>query len=236
MGSLLYSSPGLGLFANQDFSPQEIIGEYRGVSDVEQTQSPYAFMGHIEAEKYRNECAQINDGFPNIAFLLIPKVGELTGRANLVTIDSIKMSEQFCLNYGFIPVKIGPYCELRGREMREFIKEYTIDSLLKCFLIWASTREMEFEDYIKAQQFRYILETPVALFSMILDENLSEKQARKLFGISLTTIKGLTIAPQVNKWINDNSHFLKDVEDEEFLNLVWNKLVDKMEALLRGVT
>ena len=180
-GARLPASPGLGLFASRNYSTQSIIGEYKGVISVHQPQSPYALSEGLESEEFRNEIPQVNDGFPNVAVIQIPNVQGLNFRRMMITLHIIKEGEQFCWNYGFHTVKLGPYVELRGKEMREFIKGNDTKKLAQClFLNGTNSRHISFEDYVRAEQFRYVLQTPAALFLMALDGTIDEKKVREL--------------------------------------------------------
>ena len=190
-GEILASSPGLGLYANRKYHCGELMGEYKGLFTMGNTVSAYALAYKngkgVEALKYRNEIPQINDGFINVVLMPGRCIAGLTARGLFVTADVVNVGEQFCWNYGYSPhLKIGfPYAELRPKEAREFIKHHKTSDLVEC-LEKSGKRTCSFEEFVKAEKFRYILQTPSVIFLMIFDGTIHLKEGEALLKISVT--------------------------------------------------
>ncbi len=187
---VLVSSPGMGLYANRKYQCGELMGEYKGLFTTGNTVSAYALAYKngkgVDALKYRNEIPQINDGFINVVLMPGRCLAGLSARDLFVTADVVNMGEQFCWNYGYSPrLKIGsPYAELRPKEAREFIKHHKISDLVKC-LEKSGKRTCSFEEFTKAEKFRYILQTPSVIFLMIFDGTILLKEGEELLKISV---------------------------------------------------
>lgn len=183
-GKKLTKSPGLGLFAKREFAGEEIIGEYQGLFRPENDLfNPYMLDrmegGKVDSEKFRNEIPHINDGFINVIMVPIYRARGLPSRYLFVAAEPIAAGSQFCWNYGFQRFKVvTPYLELRPCEVRKFIKSHSIRDLGRLLDLSLSTGQMNFAEYVIAEKFRYILDTPSVLFSIIFDGILNEVDAR----------------------------------------------------------
>ena len=103
----LLSSPGLGLFAKAPFKPKQIIGEYQGTRRLDGATNSYT-TSDIDSLNFRNEIPHINDGFINTVMVPIHHTEGLPTRSVFVTAEPIKPSDQFCWNYSYHKVKLGP--------------------------------------------------------------------------------------------------------------------------------
>jgi hypothetical protein len=173
-GAALLSSPGLGLFASRNFKCGELIGEYKGFFTTERTVNLFALAYKngkgIDALAHRNDIPHINDGFINVVLIPGRCIAGLSVRDLFVTADKINADDQFCWNYGHIPhLKVGfPYAELRPKEARAFMKQHKLIDLEEC-LDKVAEKTCSFEEYVKAEKFRYILQTPSVIFLMVFD-------------------------------------------------------------------
>lgn len=178
-GAALPFSPGLGIFAKEDVVAGQVLGEYFGkiVDDENSVQDKEYLLNDVDGRYYRNEVAQINDGFCNTIILTLYDERGLFNRYILVAIDSIKAGEQFCWNYGFgHGVKEGPYMELRPKEIREFIKEHAMDYLVECHNKTLA-KKASLEEFGLAEKFAYLLDSPSVLFSLALEEALTTQES-----------------------------------------------------------
>ena len=178
-GNRLSASPGLGLYASHPMNPLSIVGEYKGFLDHEAAHSRYA-LGLIDSLNFRNEIPQINDGFPNTGLIHVENSNGVGDRYVLVATNAIEQGEQFCWNYGIQSTKFGPYVELRPRETREFIQTHDLTTLQHLLLLRGHHKPISFEQYGIAEKFRYITETPPALFAMIFDGTINQTKALEL--------------------------------------------------------
>ena len=77
------------------------------------------------------------------------------------------------------------YIELRPKEVREFIqKESDTDALVKALFLIGTSGKLSFEDFIRGEKFRYILETPSVLFLLGFEEVISFERMKKLHLLS----------------------------------------------------
>lgn len=191
-GHPLSHSPGYGLFAATNLNPGDYIGEYLGAWEDYLTPSPYSLAceigGGIEAKDERNGIPVINDGFPNVILVPVDNYKGLQRRDFFVTSEKVQEGDQFCWNYGFsIHQKvIGPYAELRPKEARAFIKQYSVEKLAKC-LERVGERVCSFEEFVIAERFRYLLGTPSVIFLMMIDQTITVKEGKALLDHSLTS-------------------------------------------------
>ncbi|GAB4234359.1 MAG: hypothetical protein Tsb0021_13630 [Chlamydiales bacterium] len=157
---------GLGIFATKQLKPKDIIGQYVGTVSVEESCNNYTLEGNIDAEKFRNATAMVNDGFPNT--VMLPVFDEGYPRRNVfIAAEAIEKGEQICWNYGFHKVKIGPYIELRGKELREFLKENSWKYFFEIAIKPSS--ELKFEEFIILEKFRYVYSSPGVMFKLSLE-------------------------------------------------------------------
>ncbi|MEM1282936.1 MAG: ankyrin repeat domain-containing protein [Chlamydiota bacterium] len=183
-GMNLASSPGIGLFSRKSMKAREIIGEYMGMIEDESVSNNYS-LTTTNAKDYRNQIPHINDGFVNCVLIPIHRVKGLAKRSLFVAAEPIAEGEQFCWNYGFDhSVKVGPYVELRGREMRKFIKKNNIKDLHRCLLLTGTSGELSFEEFVKAEKLRYILSTPSTLFQMALEDSVEPSTVEELHSLA----------------------------------------------------
>ena len=178
-GQILPFSPGLGIFAKEDVTPFQILGEYFGelVEDEGSVVDKEYLLNDVDGKKYRNEIAQINDGFCNTAVVSILDRGGLFTRYVLVAIEPIKAGDQFCWNYGFGHiVKEGPYIEFRQKEMRDFINEYSINYLVECYNKMVN-KNASFEEFCLAEKISYVMNTPSVLFSLALEGEVTRQES-----------------------------------------------------------
>jgi hypothetical protein len=182
-GNLLPSSPGLGLFAEHLYEKEQVIGEYQGVIQPNPEYNPYLLF-NTSGLTHRNELSHINDGFPNIVCVPIHCISGLPTRRVFITANQIQPGEQFCWNYGLNKCKIRPYAELRPKESRDFIKSENVDELILYLRTTGTSGRLSFEEFVRAEKFRYILETPAVLYTMTLDGTLDSVKAKRLFTIS----------------------------------------------------
>jgi hypothetical protein len=182
----LISSPGYGLYAARSFTLGEMIGEYKGLLSDTAIVNEYSIgcpgWKSIDALTHRNDIPHINDGFMNVVLVPGTKIGGLSMRCLFVAAEDIKEEEQFCWNYGFHPLtKLwNPYVELRPTEVRKFIKAYRIEELVECLKNAIMNKTVTFESFVKAEKFRYILQTPAVIFSMILDKTVTPEEGNQL--------------------------------------------------------
>ncbi len=182
-GAKLISSPGLGLFAKKPFEAKEIIGEYLGV--VSQSNgSNVSDLITIDATAHRNEIPIINDGFINCVMIPVHGVRGLPTREIMVAAEPIGKGDQFCWNYGFHPTKMGPYVELRKKEVRKFVKTCNFQEMAHLLTRVGVSGNVRFEDFIKAEKFRYILCTPSLIFLLGLEGVLNDARVKELHTLS----------------------------------------------------
>ena len=185
-------SPGLGLYAMRGFQVGELVGEYKGLFTDGNALSEYSLSDEgecgVDAKKFRNDMAHANDGFPSVLPVPLRGVAGLSTRDLFVAADNLKAGDELCYNYGFVPyVKaFMPYAELRPKEVRAFIKSDTLNNLMQCFDKVAK-RVCTFEEFVKGEKLRYILQTPAVLFTMLLDQSLTNEQGETLVLYALTT-------------------------------------------------
>lgn len=169
--------PGLGLFAFKALAPKEVIGEYKGkICEEEPAYNSYV-LRKIDAEKMRNAIAIANDGFPNAVMVPIHNVEGLPFRAVLIAAEPIKQGEQLCWHYGFHRVKLARYVELRPKEVRDFIQSENIQELIHYMLVSSMSGQLSFENFVRTEKFRYILQTPPVLFALIFEGVVDDAKA-----------------------------------------------------------
>lgn len=165
-GATLSCLSGLGVFANEDISVGQVLGEH--------------FLIAAGDKKYSNEIAQVNDGFCNTVLVSLQNEGEPFTRHVLVATDLIKTGEQLCRNYDFgHQVKRSPYVELRPKEVRDFINDNDLNYVMECYGKQRSNT-CSFEEFCLAEKLRYLLNTPSVLFSLTLEEVLTIEQSKLL--------------------------------------------------------
>lgn len=182
---------GKGLFSRNNYEPFEIVGEYIG--EIGNTMGSYAVQiekdiskefASINASHYSNGMSLVNDGFPNLFLRIMTKMGGLPFRAFLVSLEKIKTGDQFCFSYGPHAVKDGPYVELRPEPLRKFIKKHTIEEWHSCMEKLSRFEAFTPNEITFVGQFRYILQTPFVLFTLIFDGSLKRKKAEAIFAIA----------------------------------------------------
>lgn len=177
-------SPGLGLFATDDIFKGILIGEYKGLFSKNSQPNEYSLADDdgtgVDAQNYRNEFALANDGFPNIVLVPARGIGGLSTRDLFVAADPIERGEQLCWNYGFLPLLkwMRPYVELRPEEMREFISTDDLKYLVQCSRK-VGQRTCSFDEFVIGEKFRYIVQTPSAVFLMIFDKILTPEEVEE---------------------------------------------------------
>lgn len=183
-GRPLQMKPGLGLFAARDYAPREIIGEYVGTLEDRDVENAYV-LGRINSLHRRNGMPQINDGFNNLTMILLHDVEGLPTRRLLVTTEAIRRGDQFCWNYGMNDMKIRRYVELRPKEVRDFMCREKLRDLIHA-LVSTCVKEQSFELCVRANKFRYVLETPVVLFLMTFEGVIEAAKAQELLTLAYT--------------------------------------------------
>lgn len=188
----LLSSPGLGLFASQDYHPGVIIGEYLGRVSDDNPRSSYTLAGPVDGSQYSNELTRINDGFPNVVLVPLANIHGLSKRYIFITSSPIKKGDQFCWNYGEHSVKLGPYSEMRPAAMRKYIqevKEWGTEPLYSNFEYLITklvvglgiTQQISLEEFMEVEKLRYLLETPAAFFNLVFEGFLDDSTAHRLW-------------------------------------------------------
>lgn len=170
-GHQLPISLGLGVYSNGIFPAQRVVGEYMGKMCAKIPSSAYWLFNGGDAQRKSSPVTRINCGFPNVAMMRIPAQEGVEGldyRLAFVSLEEI--DGQFCWNYGgHHHVKTGPYVELRPQAMRDFVRSNDLVYLLTCLLNDMGDRCKDWETYVKAEKTRYIVQTPSALFLLILE-------------------------------------------------------------------
>ena len=184
-GNALSQSPGWGICSTKSFEKGEIIGEYTGIKTKEKTaSSAYSSLGNVEAERFGSSATRINDGTPNVMILFLPDCMGLAQRTIYLASERILKGDQFCSNYGN-SIKKHSYSELRGKEVRQFIKTHTIRELLPDFIeLGRSHKRISFDGAIKANMLAYIFQTPSIVFNMLLDGSISFKLAQEIIDVA----------------------------------------------------
>jgi hypothetical protein len=221
-GQKLSRSVGLGLFARNGQKKGALLGEYIGViGDSGEAKSNYTLSTEgPDGLKGGNEISRVNCSFPNSAVIGVFNTKGVAKRRLLIQLDnSVDPGGQYCWNYGFNEVKLGPYIELRPQAMRDFIKEQLKEDpmhLLMASVSEAMGRNMSFEEFAKAEKLRYIVQTPAALYAMVLDGSLSAKVAKKLLStafmlqlIPATVPKLIKKTIEIAQKARDMSHSLE---------------------------
>ena len=88
--------------------------------------------------------------------------------------------QNFLWNYGPQEVKLIPSVELRPKEAREFIKREKIGELAECLETLKRGENQSFQDFVRAEKFRYILRTPFNLFRMVFDGSIEAGKAARI--------------------------------------------------------
>lgn len=189
-GNLLPFSPGLGLYSHGCFPKHRIVGEYLGFVSTKVKNGPYATSKGWDAQYFSSPSTRINCSFPNVAMMNLPASEEVEGLpCRLIFVSLEDVEGQFCWNYGgHHSVKFGPYIELRPKEMRDFVRNNHVETLLNALLLEMSDRCPDWKTYTLAEQIRYIIQTPIALFTLTLEGLLSEKDADKLVKFGLMSL------------------------------------------------
>ena len=181
-GKVLQHSPGLGVYAKDSILAGQVLGEYLGklTDDEDSIVDQEYLLNEVDGKEYRNEIAQINDGFCNTTIVPMYNEGGLSIRYILIAVDAIRAGEQFCWDYGLgHSIKKGPYIELRGRELRDFVKKNPVDELIKCYNKTIGGN-CSLEELSKGEKFFYLMNTPSVLFSLTLEGVLSFKDSIKV--------------------------------------------------------
>lgn len=182
----LSMSPGLGLFATQSIPVAAVIGEFTGRLNPFGASVSKFQCGNdgTNAEKFSNGPTRVNRSFPNVAVIRVYNERGLPFREVMISISLIPEGEekfaQICWNYGFNETCGGPYIELRPNALRSFLRMHPLSHLFKCVLDDLSDRCNSFEDFILAEKFRYILQTPSNLFILALEGFINLETAQKL--------------------------------------------------------
>jgi hypothetical protein len=179
-GEALRRSPGLGVFAEKDFSRGDIVGEYLGkVVSSKEIGTNYRFES-IDAKEYGNEISRINDGFPNV--VVVTLFTNNLARLIFVAAEKITKGSEFCFNYGpGHSVKDGPYQELRPQALRTFLKKHQdLQTLLSNSLPKVRSCKASLKELCLFERVRYIMNTPSVFFSLILKRAIKEQDSRSL--------------------------------------------------------
>ncbi len=191
---------GLGVYAKSAIPQGGLLKEYVGVKMIGESYGEYSAGTDIDAKKFRNEMAMINDGFPNARFYKLANAAGLKERIVVVATDDIPPNdkEQICLNYGAthsIKFKF-PYIELRPQALRTFVKEELLEltpcidweKIIRFYCTKDDNASSPLADELKRFAFndkmRYLLNTPAALFALILEGTLTSEQGQKLLNIA----------------------------------------------------
>ena len=182
---------GLGVFAKRDYTPFEIVGEYCGI--IENVENNYsAKFESLPSEKlvvnskfFSNAMSRINDGFPNLVLVWRDNTNGLPVRLLLMTVENISKGSQLCFNYGNHKIKEGPYIELRGKELREFLETYDVENYKEVSKDEIFLNSVSDHDYVIWQKFTYVLNSPVVVFALILDGSISPEKGQKIIEIAI---------------------------------------------------
>lgn len=177
-GRLLPYFSEIGLFASKNLSRCQVIGEYRGEYSENPKDNVFV-LGSIDATLYRNDMPFMNDGFGNVVGIIINDVHGLPKRSIFITTEMIKEGDQLVWNYGGAKFKRETYCEIRAKEIRTFI---TATNITEAVNELRSTHpdSYTFETVILHDRFRYILDTPSVLFSLIYENLLKQTDIEKI--------------------------------------------------------
>ena len=184
---------GLGVFAKDKIVRGTPLGEYAGYKDVTTVTNLYTAKDGVNAKKFRNVTAQINDGFPNVIHWVLED-----GTLVLVAGDDIPADSagqvQLCSNYGpahGIKLKT-PYIEFRARELRDFVK-YVLPRYAPGYdfskgLNISEPKNLQDEQNVLSlnAKIQYLLSTPSALYSMILEGVLTMQQGEQILNFALS--------------------------------------------------
>ncbi|MBM3198076.1 MAG: hypothetical protein FJZ58_02320 [Chlamydiae bacterium] len=164
---------GLGVFAKNPMARGQILGEYLG----EVLNDPYKekkgggeyLCDNYDAAIYRNEIAQMNDGFPNAVFIPVNNIGGMDAKNVFVALEDIAEGEQIVWNYGFMHrVKNRAYVEMRKEKLRSFLDTCSLIAMIQCAgKVQACT--CSWDEFIISEKFRYILSSPSVQFSLTLE-------------------------------------------------------------------
>lgn len=188
-GKMLGFSPGLGVFANRDIPKRTYAGEYLGhVKKIGSPASRYQVGDEgTDGSVIGNEISRINRSFPNVAMIQILNERGAPLRRIIITIEPVAKDKELFWNYGFNETALGPYVEMRPQAMREFLKKNDLKRLQTLLLNDLMDATKSFEDFVLVEQFRYILQTPSNIFTLILDGTLDSKVANRHLEFALQT-------------------------------------------------
>jgi Ankyrin repeats (many copies) len=182
-GVKLDQSAGLGIFAARNYKAGEVLGEYLGKVSEKPTRSDYAIEGNIDGRFYSNEMTRINDACPNVVLVPLSNCRGRPSRKIFLTAEPIKKGEQFCWNYGFHDVKLGPYQELRPIALRNFVEENRNlkPLILEMAINLGVTQQVTFTEFSLFEKLRYLLSTPSVFFTLILEGKLDKNTCQDIW-------------------------------------------------------
>ncbi|MFI5343095.1 MAG: ankyrin repeat domain-containing protein [Chlamydiales bacterium] len=139
----------------------------------------------IDAYEYRGLMAMIASSFPNVAFISTPFIkGSI--RHVFITVEEVPEGGVLAIDYGKgHSVKKRPYCELRSVQLEQFFRNQNpVDLTQMLAPVWVQPYP-GFEETLRKcadkDSIEYLLATPSALLSLILDEIISVDTVKLLF-------------------------------------------------------
>lgn len=187
-GRKLSCETGLGLFARQKIDKGQVIGEYHGLWSANPRRSNYSVAEGPDALHYANEECLINDGFPNCSMISIRNRKGIPMRCLFIAIDPIHPGEQICWNYGSWIMKKQPYGILRPKEMEEYLRGKDIPEVVDRYALFLGDPKVDLDTFCEVSKTRYILQTPSAIWWMVLKEVIPLETAFYLVAGALYTL------------------------------------------------
>lgn len=186
---VLKHTPGFGLFADRDYEPNEIIGEYLAKIGKHQA-NDYSLGRDWDASGFGNAMRLINDAYPNVQILTLSNLNHLAERHLITTISKIKKGDQICLDYtSSHRIKISPYIELRPAALRQFIANFDMEKFRSYTVPLPGTKgflDIVFAKAIQDVQLKYLVHTSGLLFTLVWEgaAKISQLQQIVNYGFS----------------------------------------------------
>ncbi len=233
-GNLLKNSCGLGLFAAEEIASMTILGEYCGQIEKSPKKNPY-LLRKVNAEPFRNEMAQINDGFPNCVCIDIPNSNGLKARYLMIAARTLRKGEQILWNYGNHKVKSFQYNEIAGSEARIYVRK--INSWHFSLLSMQTRYVYLFENYVEFTNLCYLLNTPSVLFKAGFESSRNRKNIKELIRLgcaqNIIPLNMHEVMGKMGKAIKQAQNDLAEMQSDypktyrEYRNLLLNRMMGK---------
>lgn len=177
-----------GVIAQEPIEAGTVVIEYLGEwKPKAEEPSTYRF-GCIDAKRYRNYAAMVDDGFPNLGAFYLYDADGLPLRILFVAYEDIEPGQPLAINYGSThSVKFGCHQESRLKALEDYCNSCSFtervkmlqkrNSFHRAFFSWKENVLLEAE----LSQLQYLFQTPRALIYCLENELLLPLEALSFY-------------------------------------------------------